>query len=214
IGTDNIFETNDFIVQSKIVCSFDNNEIFFRTGANYSLLKGDMLDPKAGNKVHRANPFVTASYSNVLYLYKLKLTSNISSRADFFDDGRPALSTSIGLKIDYNDFYLKILNSYNYRKPSFNEMYYLNYGTKDLRPEKALNYTLTIGANFLERVQVDFSTFLIKTRDQIIAIPKSPVSWSAANIDKVEHKGMELSIFGNYPEIFLEKIGFNWTMQS
>lgn len=214
IGTDNIFETNDFIVQSKIVCSFDNNEILLKTGANYSLLEGDMLDPKAGNKVHRTNPFVTVSYSNVLYLYKLKLTSNISTRADFFDDGRPALSPSIGIKLDYNDFYLKILNSFNYRKPSFNEMYYLNYGTKDLRPEKSLNYTLTLGGNFLERVQIDFSTFLIKTKDQIIAIPKSPVSWSAANIDKVEQKGMELSIFGNYSEFFLEKIGFNWTLQS
>ncbi len=214
IGTDNIFETNDFIVQSKIVCSFDNNEISLKTGANYSLLEGNMLDPKAGNKVHRTNPFVTASYSNVLYLYKLKLTSNISTRSDFFDDGRPALSPSIGIKLDFNDFYLKILNSFNYRKPSFNEMYYLNYGTKDLRPEKSLNYTLTLGGNFLETVQIDFSTFLIKTKDQIIAIPKSPVSWSAANIDKVEHKGMELSIFGNYTEIFLEKIGFNWTLQS
>ncbi len=214
IGTSNIFATNDFIFQAKIGFNFENNEIFLRTGTNCSLLEGDMLDPKAGAKVHRLNLFITVSYSNVLYLFNSKITSNISSRADFFDDGGPSLSPSIGLKIDYDYVYLKILNSFNYRKPSFNEMYYLNYGTKDLRPEKSSNYTITFGSNYLEKVQVDFSAFLIETRDQIIAIPKSPISWSAANIDKVEHKGLELSLLGKYSEIFLEKIGFNWTLQS
>lgn len=214
VGTNNIFKTNDFIVQSKIGFNFENNELFIRTGANYSLLEGDMLDPKAGEKVHRLNPFVIASYSNILYLFNSKITSNISTREDFFDDGSPALSSSIGLKIDYDCVYIKILNSFNYRKPSFNEMYYLNYGTKDLRPEKSTNYTLTFGSNYLERFQVDFSAFLIETKDQIIAIPKSPISWSAANIDKVEHKGIEISLFAKCPELFIEKTGFNWTLQS
>lgn len=212
-GTTNEYYSNDLIFQSKLTISRQSDELNLKIGINYSHLRGDMLDREVAGQVSRVNPNLAISYSYKENLFYGKLRSNLSLRYDIFDDGYPSISPLIGLRYDYENFSLKFVNSYNFRKPNFNEMYYFNFGTKDLKPEKSLNSTLGVVLNIFDNVSVDFSSFIISTRDQIIAIPKSPISWSASNIEKVIQKGIELSIEGSFKQILIESLTLNWTLQ-
>jgi len=77
-----------------------------------------------------------------------------------------------------------------YRPPSFNELYYQNFGSKDIRPEQSLD----VGAGIVYRqrsVTVEFDAFTLWVRNQIIAIPRSAITWSVQNAGRVFSRGIE-----------------------
>jgi len=86
--------------------------------------------------------------------------------------------------------------SKNFRLPSFNELYYLNYGNTDLIPENSLskNMKLTWYYEYPQIFNIVFNTniFILTTNDKIVSLPKSPVSWSSMNIGRTEAKGIEI----------------------
>ncbi len=83
--------------------------------------------------------------------------------------------------------------SRNYRFPTFNERYYLNYGNADLRPEHSWNLDLTIA---LQQRSFQLSTAFFGSRvtDLILSVPKSPVEWQAQNIGTVLRYGIEIAL--------------------
>ncbi len=216
LGTRNLFISRDASANATIIYPDSLLNMQFALALAYSDLRGTMLDPAAGDYARRLNP-------NISFSLDRKFKTDFSDfillgglRQDFFTDNHPAFSPYIGVNINLN--YLpvsaKFQISNNFRMPNFNEMYYLNYGTSNLKPEKSLSTNFAIAFFPFSWINLEASLYQINTRNQIVAVPKSPVAWSAQNIDYVTSQGFELSVFTDIPTIFIEKAGFDWSLQN
>jgi outer membrane receptor protein involved in Fe transport len=99
--------------------------------------------------------------------------------------------------IDHHLLSLRSQWSYNFRPPAFNELYYLNFGNANLLPERG--HSLGLGAVWSWRMPMwtlvaELDGFANFTTNQIIAVPTSPVTWSAQNIGFVRTIGVEHSM--------------------
>jgi len=89
-------------------------------------------------------------------------------------------------------------------------MYYLNFGTASLLPERAQTFNIGLVWDIDSHFQVEAESFIIATNNQIIAIPKSPITWSAQNIGNVFSRGIELSAGGDiFRELLTAKIAYS-----
>ncbi len=215
-STNNKFNSDDIILLSSYRIFNENGSLSATVGVAYSILRGDMLDPNVNGKVDRLNPNIAISYENIFPIQSDLLSFTSSVRADFFNDNSPAISPMLGVnyRISGADMLCRSQISYNFRMPNFNEMYYLNYGTSDLKPERSTNLSLGLSKSMFGLLNFDISTFYIETKEQIVSVPKSPISWSAENIDKTRQYGVELSLIAELKQININKLGFNWTLMN
>jgi outer membrane cobalamin receptor len=123
-----------------------------------------------------------------------ELNYNAAMRYDYIED-MSAVSPMLGVSYDIEAISLetKFSYSYNFRPPSFNEMYYMNFGNMDLKPERSNSYNLGFAFTPFENISIESNLFFINTKDQIVAVPKSPITWSAQNLGRVETKGVEFN---------------------
>lgn len=169
---------------------------------SYAGLEGDNLDPSAGTSVQRLqwSGAVTTSWFLEQGLFGWETGVDVGMRADLLSDAGGALSPSVGvnLRLGHMPLRARLHGGLSYRAPTFTEQYYLNYGNRDLRPERgaSLNAGLTFEAT--ERLVLEANIFAIHMTDQIVAIPRSPVSWSAANIAAVLSRGVEGALSGTF----------------
>ncbi|MDB5034314.1 MAG: Iron complex outerrane recepter protein [Chlorobi bacterium] len=159
-------------------------------------LRGDNLDPALGSAASRTS-VSGAIATNWLYddgLFGCETALEAGLRLDLFDDLPTALSPSAGLiwRAGSTPLRLRAHGGLNYRAPSFAEQYYLNYGNANLRPERSMSGDLGATYEVGETFALESSFFMIATRDQIVSVPRSPVSWSAANVERVLSRGLEL----------------------
>jgi len=172
---------NEILMQSSFQCG-------------YTSLSGEMLQPDAGNNPSRrfAAFSTTASYQYELF----KCESGI--RADFFS-GDIGNANSAFVSAGYilsDNFLIKSKISKDFRAPSFNELYYLNYGTSQLKPEHSINIEAGLAYRSLGR-SVDLDIYSIDLTNQIFAIPISPLQWSARNIGQTHSSGLECTFQDN-----------------
>jgi len=213
--TISFFHTNAFQVNEQYSAQFNNLNIIYSIDAEFTDLRGDFLQPRTENYVSRLNTglsirCVTNAYDNGT----LNLPIQIGGRYDIYSDiaGSPTGIAGMSIVLPELNLAIKSQAAYNYRAPSFNEMYYLNYGTADLYPERStsLNMTLSYGDKIFD---AEINTFLIDTKDQIVAVPKSPLTWSAQNMAAVLSRGVELvfslALFARHIHI-----GGSYTIQS
>lgn len=180
-----------------------------------SELRGNMLDKDVGDTVKRFN---IAAFSNFDYKWldseSLILSTNLAFRADAVSKLFPNYSYSFGTSANIfnSDLILKVLFSNNFRIPSFNEMYYLNYGNSNLKAERSINLNLGLYFKWNENLNFELSGYIIKTYDQIVSVPISPLRWSAKNIAETYSRGFE---FTSNILLFDEllNIKFNYTLQ-
>ena len=170
----------------------------------YSNLTGDKLSLDVGNYVERLNLGIGYNISHNFFKNdEHNLSALLSIKYDYWSQLSSIFSYSAGINrkglIENTD--IKLLFSNNYRIPNFNEMYYLNYGTVDLKPEKSNFYSLSFDIIPREFIKINFNSYFIDTKDQIVAMPRSTISWSAQNIGKVQNYGISLnaqiSLFSN-----------------
>jgi vitamin B12 transporter len=213
-GIRNEYESNDI----KMKFGFDHKwgietkdkNLHFLLELGHADLEGDMLDPTLNRNVERSNFALAGLYEMDLFRFNENSWTavNAALRYDHYFDEESALSPAIGLQYFYDHFNenrpgLKVNAewSYNFRMPGFNEMYYLNYGNSDLKPERS--HSLNFGSEFIPFYDSFFdcilsaNVFMINTYDQIVSVPKSPVSWSAENIGEVLTQGIELNLSVN-----------------
>ncbi len=208
------FYSNDykFISKLNIESSFNHN---FLLDVGLSNLKGEFLDSD-DNYVGRYNFSLAYNLDKFFHLFNDKDLSFFSGiRLDYFSDNDLGISPAFGLNyfIEVIKSNLQINISSNFRVPGFNELYYLNYGTKDLLPENSITANLTLNTKYFDFISLSVSTFFINTQNLIQSIPISPVRWSAQNIGKSINYGFE--IFADLyiiPEYF--KIIINYTLQN
>ncbi|MCX6153331.1 MAG: TonB-dependent receptor [Candidatus Kapabacteria bacterium] len=206
------YNTNDFQVNTNY---FYNSERIF-----LNLCADARLTAMNSNKIILYNSYVIRKSAAVLGFIRYSENNNSESmnwsteaaiRQEYIPDYGYSISPFIGIGTNYS----KILNiflswSYNFRPPSFNELYYLNFGTKNLQPERSNSFNLTFKINN-RYADVSLSPFLILTKNQIISVPKSPVAWSAQNIGQVLTRGFEYDMKLKLPPYFV--LIFNYTYQ-
>ena len=205
---DNGFKVN-YVYEAGENTSLDLSSEFY-----YSTLKGDFLEPDTGNFVTRTNFSISSRLERSFKLGSTDIYSEAGIRTDIIDDTENALSPVAGLIFDNEGFPdARIQYSYNFRPPGFNEMYYLNYGNADLDPERSHSFDLGFFEDqFHGNLRFEINGFFILTRDRILSVPTSPVTWQAQNIAKVETKGIELIASANLINNKLD-IKLNYTVQ-
>ncbi len=117
-------------------------------------------------------------------------------RFSHYSDAGSALSPSMGFNFKPTQLplHLRLHAAHSFRVPAFAEQYFLNYGNRRLKPEKSLSIESGANAAFAFRGNFifDASFFAFAVSNQIISIPRSPVLWSAENVGKTRHRGLEL----------------------
>ncbi len=206
-----LFNTNALQYNMRYTDNYDIVKIIYGVDGEYTNLTGDFLQPETGNNVSRfQSGFYVQAVSNIVNTSAINLPLQLAARYDYYTDisGSPTGVAGLSLQMKKINLAMKTQIAYNYRAPSFNEMYYLNYGTTDLKPERSTSLNLTLA---YERKFINLSVngYLIDTKDQIVAVPKSPLTWSAQNMASVFSRGIEfvfdvpifddnLSIGGSY----------------
>jgi outer membrane cobalamin receptor len=211
---DNKFNSLDNTLIFGLKNISQQSTFLFNTELFHSDLKGDMLQTDISSNPERYGIALSQVYEyNDILSEKFKYNISLAFRTDIFNDNSPAYSPFLGLIIQpvNSDLSLKMNISRNFRMPSFNELYYLNYGTANLKPEKSNSINLGMAYNF-GNINLELNSFLTHTEDLILAVPKSPVSWSAQNIGMASYKGIEV-IAAYYMESNKLSANANYTLQ-
>ncbi|MDR2825096.1 MAG: TonB-dependent receptor [Prevotellaceae bacterium] len=95
------------------------------------------------------------------------------------------------------DFNLHAFYKQIFRLPTFNELYYGDYGNHNLKPERATQYD--IGFDFyknfnrktLKNLQFNIDGYFNLVKDKIVAYPIRPSQWTVLNFDKVHIFGFD-----------------------
>ena len=167
-------------------------------------LNGDNLDPAVADGVgrQRLGGLVRGSRMIPFQENGTFLSLNSALRYDLFSDLDPELVPSFGFLLQpfSYPFRLRAHAALNYRAPTFSEQYYLNFGNADLQTEHSKSLSTGWTWEPVEGISLESSLFLIDTRNRIVAIPRSPVSWSAQNLGRVRSRGVEVGLNGTFVE--------------
>lgn len=162
----------------------------------YAELHGRMLQPEAGELVLRKTASFSGRVERVVQWNGDDVIVQGALRVDSYSDAGTALSPVVACSWHSTTLPLALLAhwGYNFRPPSFNELYYLNFGTAGLKPERS--HSATVGAqwNASSTWGADLHAFFIDTRNKIVALPVSPATWSARTIPGVQTRGIELAV--------------------
>lgn len=206
------------IVTKKETSRFDNTQFTLFTNFESKLstidfnltaeitsdkLIGDFLNPEVKGKVHRFSFALGTIISKEVQFLNIRTQTFISYRFDHSNDFGAQNSFGVGAKMVNIFSSLDIAPNFsiNFRSPSFNEMYYLNYGTINLKPEKNYSFNIDFSLNKFHFLEPNVSLFYYLTLEKIISIPKNPIQWSAQNLGKTKSYGIEVSSKVNFPKI-------------
>ena len=198
-GAKFLFLTKEIFSQADYSILIDP-EVLLKSGLmiSHADLRGELLQPFAGKNPQRSSgAFFLRSIMN---FEGHEMDAGI--RADMYSDqSGPAISGHFAIAHEImEDITVSAKMTRDFRVPSFNELYYLNYGTQFLKPETSMG--IDIGCTYAhERINAQFSVYHMRIQDQILSIPISPVQWSARNIGMVWSSGMEASLGISLPEI-------------
>ncbi len=197
---DDRFFARDAGFNLRLVQRGQSGEVWtLQSDLGYADLRGDLLRFNAGSAAHRSLAGVGASWQSqaVQLIDSTLLHAFAAFRSDFSSDSKPQLNPRVGLLFDFlSGMELSLHAGTAYRLPSFNELYYQNYGSTDLVPEQSSTIKASAELPFLEGAElgiaISSSVFYSIVTDQIISVPRSPVSWSAQNIARVRSQGFDL----------------------
>ncbi|GAB5466695.1 MAG: TonB-dependent vitamin B12 receptor [Candidatus Kapaibacteriales bacterium] len=180
----------------------------FITEGGYNLLSGDNLDPSVGSDVNR---LWLASGLTDKFTVSDNLLMNYGARVDFFSDAGIIASGLLGISYQFSEYIIASSEvTYNGRAPSFNEMYYLNFGNTELENERNINIPVDISykletGDFLH--SVNFNGYYTRYWDMIVSLPRTPLIISAFNLSSVEVIGLEANYGIDYKGV---SIDFNY----
>ena len=207
-GIDNKYFTNNLQLFSEVKYKYNNINYNFRIDNDFILLNGDNL-LNENNII--GNLFgVAANLNREIALKNNKFNFLIGLRYDAINYTTNNISPILSLAYLSKKYHSAISISRNFRAPSFNEMYYLNFGNKNLLPEisNIINFNNKIIIN--KYIKFNFNPYYSIIDNYIMSIPISPVIWSATNFEKVNNYGIETNLDINYNKI---QYNLNYTYQ-
>ncbi len=168
----------------------------FLLETNFASIKGDMIENKENNDIERWTISTGLKILKIISFSKYRHFFETAFRNDVSSTFSPKYTFYIGVAIEDTSLGLntKLNFSTNYRLPNFNEMFFLNYGNRDLRPEKTQSLNLEFiyyGFGYFKPI---ITFFFYNTEDKIISIPKTPIQWTALNIAKTQSTGFEIAM--------------------
>ena len=209
------YDLNDFGISAKY--NFWSLGLFNEAVADFShsTLAGDNLALELDSFIARTLVAVGYRIEKELKLKTQTISLNAGTRIDKNDKNPLVFSAALGGIYQINKFPVKLRTnfSHNFRFPNFNEMYYRNFGSKDLLPEKSNNFNVGISADLIKKFNISVDGFWLDAKDMIVAIPTSPISWQAANLDKAVSRGLEFSIGLLREWGFVSDLNFSYTLQ-
>ncbi|CAN5402482.1 TonB-dependent receptor [soil metagenome] len=164
----------------------------YRMDVSFADLRGATLQPEVPELVQRRQAAVSGHWQwNVTE----GLMAEGGLRYDAISDAGSAVSPLVAARWSATSWLdVRSSASYNFRPPSFTELYYLNYGTSTLQPERAVMLDAGCSIRPLPWLVCDVSAFNANTHNQIISVPTSPVSWSAQNVGQATTTGVEVGV--------------------
>lgn len=106
---------------------------------------------------------------------------------------RPFEENTLRIRASFKDIF---------RVPTFIDLYYLRYGNKNLRPERALQYNLGLTWSgeflFFRYLTASADVYYNKAEDKIVVSPSTYIS-RMVNLGEVESKGLDLNLQGEIP---------------
>lgn len=115
-----------------------------------------------------------------------------SSRGELYSDVANALAGGIGVAwLVNNSTTVRTHLGTGYRPPTFNELYYLNYGNRNLKPERSVMASVGLWHKPASWITADASLYWSAIQDLIVSVPVSPVLTSAFNIGSARTIGAE-----------------------
>lgn len=137
----------------------------------------------------------------LLYNQSLKdFQYDLSLRIEETSDFESPLLFSVASKYQLTDNYLLRFNfSKNYRVPTFNDLFWLQGGNKDLQPENSLQSE--IGVDFRnKKLEINATVFYIDLENLIRWIPNETGVWQPVNTKSAYNYGLEL--FASWKQYF------------
>ncbi len=191
-GLDNDFYNNALQLRTEFATKYKNLRYGFVADGTLNKLTGDMLQD-VNKDIARNDIGISANMNYTKKSVVIEYGFYSSFRADYSSDFSGNYSPMIGAsaRVVQANLVTKASLSTGYRLPSFNEMYYLNYGNQNLQPERSITYNLGFDYDPPKFGKLGLNLFYTNTRDQIAAVPTGPITWQSQNIDKVNSQGIE-----------------------
>ena len=116
---------------------------------------------------------------------------------DNFRHFAPSLSVSLK-PWQEEELFLRLMYKSTFRLPTFNDLYYYRLGNRNLRPEKANEYTAGLTwslqkAAWLDYLSVTLDGYFNNVTDKIVAFP-STYTWKMANYGRVHAAGIDATL--------------------
>lgn len=130
-------------------------------------------------------------------------------------DNVSRFSPSAGISIRpmlSQDFHIRAFYKNIFRLPTFNDLYYNDFGNRDLRPENTHQFDLglTYARSFLHKkmgISITVDSYYNRVKDKIVAIPsRNLFTWMMLNFGAVKIAGMDANLVFDYEIIKQLKI--------
>jgi len=194
---DYLYHSKDNMLGASLYQSyafFKGNQV--TAGVDYTRFGGNAWNEFTGKNVDIIDKHINqvASYLNVRQVLADKLTLNAGIRADYNEETGTEWIPQTGLSyIATESTVLKAIFSKGFRNPTIREMYMFPPQNPDLKPERLMNYELSVNQTFLENaLHVDFNLYYINGENLIQTIMQSGKPLNV-NIGKIKNYGAELA---------------------
>jgi outer membrane cobalamin receptor len=163
-----------------------------RFDVSHADLQGASVLSVDGEMVRRRSASLSAE-AIVPNLLGSDVELRMAMRGDVFSDAGGAFSPLIAARREVAaGVALRLGWSMSFRPPTFNELYYLNYGTRSLRSERATTWDAGIVFEPWSWCSIDLAGYVASINDLIVSVPVSPVITSAQNVGSATSQGAEL----------------------
>jgi len=162
-------------------------------------------NPQRRQVSFRMNPEVKLAES------RLRLTPTL--RADLYSDFGSVISPSIGVNWEVVEslFYLRGMVSRDFNPPTFNDLYWVPSGNRDLNPERSFKteggVVLKPQIPFLHSISV--TGYRIWLDDGIYWFPDNEGRWTPTNVEKVDAYGAETRLNSRWQ---ISDVDFSWNI--
>jgi vitamin B12 transporter len=191
------YKINDFTNNAELNYSPSRKyELDFGYDLSYSSMKSNETEAAKSFKAS----FYSAGKIEIPVKFISKLTFYPSLRSDYYSDiDKNVFSGKIGINIkpfEKVNFAIKSSAANSFKVPTFNELYWLGLGNKNLLPEKSVSFDAGtyLVFNLVTEDKIEVSYFNINTIDRIVWTPDSRGVWRPINIGRVKSEGIDASL--------------------
>lgn len=204
-GVNNHYRETQVMASLRAETRYGNFDLRGNSATLIGILHGPLLITKSTQTVSRIEQRLGISATFSLAPLKIGMTTQTILSQDVL-----ALLPSLIVQSSHPIGTLTAAISKNFRFPTFNELYYFNYGNRNLKPESSVNIDFTFTTSLSSLLQLHLSIFYARVKNYILSVPKSPIEWQAANVGATQHSGIELFTAINLGRITSHFISFTY----